>query len=323
MKILITGNLGFIFSHVTEYFLSQGHEVWGIDALYDGSNPKMENELRGRYPDTYRQFKFDIINMTSGFKAIPPMVTKADPEMILHDSSIEEPIFDIIIHAAAESNVDKSIEGNGKVAFMRSNIQGTYAMLEYAIKKQPRVFLYINTDEVYGSVAHPSTESTAPNPGNPYSASKQAAANLCYAYRNTYGLNVKEVRMCNIIGPRQATTKLIPRVVECLRKGYSIPVYDGGKARREYMDVRDVGPILDKVLESNELINNLTSNQSFSILEVITIISQIMEKEPILEPSTRLGHDMNYQMIPSPVCEDFSFTPFVNSIINIIEHANR
>ena len=108
--------------------------------------------------------------------------------------------------------------------------------------------------------------------------------------------------MCNIIGKRQATTKLLPRVIERIQKGQAIPLYDGGDQTREYMDVRDVPKLIEHVIDDGrEEIINLTFNREHSTMQVIDTVADILGKEPKLEPSSRPGHDNRYRMMPSPL----------------------
>lgn len=277
-KILITGGLGFIFSHVTEYFM-QNNSVTIIDNLSDGSRPELL--------PIFKKNNVDVV--------------KKDITDIDQISKMKKMQFDIIIHAAAESNVDKSIEH--QKAFISSNITGTYAMLEYA-KQQQKLenFIYVNTDEVYGSSENWKTEKDILNPSNPYSATKAGAGHLCWAYHNTYGLPIKEIRMCNIIGQRQATTKLLPRLIDRIKNNEPMPLYDGGEQTREYMDVRDVSPLIKKVIEHpDRKIFNLTFNQELSIKQVVQQVEAILNKKANLIDKIRLGHDKRYRMTPNTI----------------------
>ncbi len=281
-RILITGGLGFIFSHVTEYFAQQGNTVTVLDNLSDGSHPELLEKWQDLPITFYKGDVNDILLLQKKWLGIG---------------------FDYIVHAAAESNVDKSIDN--QKAFIHSNIYGTYSILEYARQFHQALqgFLYVNTDEVYGATEHWCDAKKHPiNPSNPYSASKAAGGGFCWAYNNTYGLPMQEIRMCNIVGRRQATTKLLPRVIERIQKGQAIPVYDGGEQTREYMDVRDVPKLIEYVLDDGrEEIVNLTFNQEHSTMQVIETVARILGKQPKLEPSSRPGHDKRYRIMPSPL----------------------
>ena len=108
--------------------------------------------------------------------------------------------------------------------------------------------------------------------------------------------------MCNIIGQRQATTKLLPRVIECIQQAQAIPVYDGGTQTREYMDVRDVPKLIEHILDDGrEEIINLTFNQEYSTMQVIDAVAEILDQSPQVEPASRPGHDNRYRIMPSPI----------------------
>lgn len=280
-RILITGGLGFIFSHVAEYFAANGNFVMVLDNLSDGSH----TELLEKWEDNN-----NIGIATLDVNDLPPKIHWAN-----------EQNFDYIIHAAAESNVDKSIDN--QLAFLHSNVNGTVATLEYA-KTQPNLkkFLYVGTDEQYGSTTTWRTPQDPLNPGNPYSASKASGSHFCWAYKNTYGLPVQEIRMCNIVGRRQATTKILPRLIQQIQQDEPMPIYDGGQQTREYMDVRDVAPLIERVLgDGREMIFNLTFNQELSIIEVVQEVERILGKETQKIPASRPGHDRHYRMAPSDI----------------------
>jgi len=290
-KILITGGLGFIFSHVTEYFAAQGHKVTVIDNISAGSHPELEIEWKN---SDITLIKSDINQFELQWLA------HGNPNLDCHHSATEADNPDgpdIIIHAAAESDVDKSI--HDPQAFLHSNVQGTLAMLEFARRWKCKQFLYINTDEVYGPRNEYCTSDSVLNPANPYSAAKAAAGHMCWAWANTYGLNMQEVRMCNVIGQRQATTKLLPRLIYRIQNNETMPIYDGGTNTREYMDVRDVAPLLELVLEhGGNSIFNLTHNQELSILGVLEAVERALGKKATVIPSSRPGHDTRYRMAP-------------------------
>ena len=277
-KILITGGLGFIFSHVTEYLASKAQDVTVVDKCGDGS---------------WFDLKPHLNNM--GVRVLKGDISAGSLDQL------EKENFDIIIHAAAETNVDKSIEDFRP--FILSNIAGTLATLQYARQMTPHPkFLYVNTDEVYGPTEKWCTPEDAQNPTNPYSASKASAGHLCWAWHTTYGMPMQEIRMCNIIGKRQATTKILPRVIDRIKKDEEIPIYDGGKFTREYMDVRDVAPNIERILEDGGLeIFNLTYNQELSVIEVVESVEKMMDKKAKIKHTTRPGHDKRYRITPHKI----------------------
>ena len=301
-KILITGGLGFIFSHVAEWFAARGHEVHVMDNCSDGSNPR----LIGKFIDDGMIIQKCNINDIFEYLSV---YNKTD------DFN-----YDYVIHAAAESNVDKSIDDC--MPFYESNIHGTITVLNWCRQLQERFncikqILYINTDEVYGNVEH-AADITAPlMPSSPYAASKASAGCIANSYRVTYGLPIKEFRMCNIIGKRQADTKLIPKAIKYMREGMDFPVYGNGSARREYMDVRLIGLIIEhfwmldknkpdvefnftgKKSSADEYIHNITMRESRSIADVLKAINGMFGKTVSVTEGKRPGHDHRYAMIPA------------------------
>lgn len=277
MKILITGGLGFIFSHVAE-FLNKEHDITVVDDLLDGSNESLIPEFESQ-----------------GIRVIKANCKKLDVDLHLNG----EDDFDVIIHAAAESNVDKSVSN---VAPFVDNITGTINMLDIARhQKNLKRFIYVNTDEVHGSTEKYQDGSII-DPQNPYSASKAASGHFVWAYANTYGVLATEVRMCNVIGERQADTKLIPRAIKLISEGQPVPIYGDGLATREYIDIKDVANFFRTVIQSidqdkyNTKLELITWNQELSILEVLVKISQVLQKPFKTEPANRPGHDLHYRM---------------------------
>lgn len=275
-NILITGGLGFIFSHVAEHFAVH-NKVTVLDNLSDGSHPELLPNWKGQI-----DFIQSDINEIEKFNQS----------------------FDVIIHAAAESNVDKSI--NDQKAFLHSNINGTLRVLDFARgQTNLSMLLYVNTDEVYGSTEQWRDVGHVLRPANPYSASKAAGGHLCWSYANTYGLPISEVRMCNIIGKRQADTKLLPRLIDRIAKETPMPIYDGGGNTREYLDVRDAVQCIDRVMDLPAgQIHNLTVNQELSIKQVMQAVERILGKKAITYEASRPGHDKHYRMVASRVMYD-------------------
>lgn len=282
MKILITGGLGFIYSHVAERLCDDGHDITIIDGLLDGSNKELIPIFKEK-----------------GINILEEIILNG----VQHYLNIDDD-YDIFIHAAAESNVDKSI---GDVMPFLGNIDSTIGMLELAKnQKNLKCFYMISTDEVHGSTVK-YADGTETNPQNPYSASKMSCENFAMAYRNTYDVPVHIIRMCNVIGKRQDDTKLIPRAITLIENGDTVPVYGDGKATREYIDVRDVCEFFSKLIRDKfEIVSTyydpykyltlLTNNQELSIIEVLFTIGQVLDKKVEIVQSERLGHDMHYRM---------------------------
>jgi len=225
MKILITGGLGFIFSHVTEKLNDDGHDITVIDGLLDGSNHQLIPEFKKK-----------------GIKVIKKTI-----DLFFNSADTD---YDIIIHAAAESNVDKSIKNTFPFV---ENIHSTIAILGLArLQKDLKAFYMISTDEVHGSTVK-YADGSVTNPQNPYSASKMSCENFALAYKNTYNLPVQIIRMCNVIGKRQDDTKLIPRAIKLIRNNEPVPIYDDGTATREYIDVRNVCDFFSNLITNLEI----------------------------------------------------------------------
>ena len=179
-RILVTGCLGFIFSHVTEHFLKNGYDVMGIDNLSAGSHPELVPEFK-------KLGKFTFVEYDVSFQPVVPIITTFDPHYI--------------IHAAAISDVDYSIKQPVKT--IQANINGTINVFEAARQlKDLKKLLYVSTDEVYGECDHPKVEDEIIFPKNPYSLSKAFGSIMRLAYDNTYPeLKDKtvETRFCNVL----------------------------------------------------------------------------------------------------------------------------
>jgi dTDP-glucose 4,6-dehydratase len=228
-KLLITGGAGFIGSNLARLAVSQGHAVAVVDKLTYAGNRASLADLEGKPGFTF--VKADICDaeaMRQAFAAIKP---------------------DAVMHLAAESHVDRSIDGPGE--FIATNVTGTFHLLQAALGYWRQLtgsahdkfrFLHVSTDEVFGSLgpADPAfNESTPYDPHSPYSASKASSDHLARAWMDTYGLPVVVTNCSNNYGPYQFPEKLIPVVIlKCLR-GEAIPVYGKGENIRDWLYVDD------------------------------------------------------------------------------------
>lgn len=214
MHVLVTGGLGFIGSHYVDHlYETTDAEILILDKVtYAGTNRPNDGRervtlLKGDICD------FDIINRT---------VSRADS----------------IVHFAAESHVDRSIDAGP--LFAETNVVGTTAMLEAAKNADLQSFVQVSTDEVYGPINDGEfSERDRLNPRNPYSASKAGADHLALAYHETHGLPTVRVRPTNCYGPRQHEEKLIPKTITNALAGDPIPVYGDGEQIREWTYVTD------------------------------------------------------------------------------------
>jgi dTDP-glucose 4,6-dehydratase len=221
-----------------------------------------------------------------------------------------------IIHFAAESNVDKSIERPD--AFITTNVMGTNILLRLAVKYGVKRYHQISTDEVYGSLAltDPAfTEAHPLVPNNPYSASKAAADLLVRSYHKTYGLNTVITRCSNNFGPNQDDTKLIPRFIKKLKAGENVPLYGDGSQRRDWLHVSDHVSAIDLVFHKGRAgeVYNVGSDDDMSNLEVVkTLLALTGRSEDAIEYVTdRLGHDFRYAIDARKISNELGWTPKV------------
>jgi len=273
MRILVTGNCGFIPQNFVRMF-SSSHEIVGIDALRYASDPSALGLCR--------TFVGDI-----------------------SDGSFLDEVFDSIgkidavIHMAAESHVDNSIASPRP--FMLSNFMGTFELLEQARKRNIDRFLFVSTDEVYGDLKHddqPFSNLFQIKPSSPYSASKAAADVLVQSYGKTYGMNVVITRSCNNYGPLQYKEKFLPVVILNALSDKHIPIYGNGTNQREWMFVEDHCLGIMATLEHGKSgrIYNLGSGHEERNIDMVYKILDIMGKSRSLVKfvEDRKGHDFRY-----------------------------
>ncbi|MFY9201995.1 MAG: dTDP-glucose 4,6-dehydratase, partial [Methanosarcina flavescens] len=207
MKLLVTGGCGFIGSNFIRYMLEKypDYQIINLDKLTYAGNPANLKDVENN--PNYSFVKGDI----------------CDP-LIVNEVMKEA---DQVVHFAAESHVDRSIE-DGSV-FVRTNVLGTNTLLQSALANNIKKFIHISTDEVYGSIAEGSyTETDNLNPSSPYSSSKAGSDLLAMSYYTTYGLPVCITRCTNNFGPYQYPEKLIPFFISRLMDGKKVPVYGTG-----------------------------------------------------------------------------------------------
>jgi len=275
MKVLITGGAGFIGSNFVRYLLKSGYKLKVLDKLtYAG---RKEN-LRG----ILKEIKFlqaDITNPRDVEKAIKGCK--------------------IVINFAAESHVDRSIKK--PAPFLKTNILGTWILLEKALKHKIDLFIQISSDEVYGSISKGYFKENAPlNPSSPYSASKASGDNLCQSYYRTFGLPIIIIRPCNNYGPRQHPEKLIPKTIINAIKGKKIPIYAQGENIRDWIHVEDTCRAIKLILEKGKIgeIYNVGASQEYRNIDVVRMILNYLEKPHSLIQfvADRPGHDFRYAM---------------------------
>ena len=295
MKIFITGGAGFIGSNLVRQALAHGHEVLNLDALtYAG------NQVSLRDVETRPGYRFAQVDITDA-AAVEQVVQGYSP--------------DCIMHLAAESHVDRSIDGPGQ--FIQTNIVGTFNLLQSARRLHQSLpasdaeafrFLHVSTDEVYGSLGSDGafTETTSYDPHSPYSASKASSDHLARAWRDTYGLPVLVTNCSNNYGPYQFPEKLIPVVILKCLAGDPIPVYGRGDNVRDWLHVEDHCGALLRVATAGQPgeTYNIGGNNERTNLELVQTLCRLMDRlhprdagpheDLITFVTDRPGHDRRY-----------------------------
>lgn len=264
-------------------------------------------------------------------------------DQTLIETLFEQHDFDTVVHFAAESHVDRSIDGPD--AFIQTNIIGTHTLLKVAKKfwldQGPRPehrFHHVSTDEVYGSLTldePPFTETTAFAPNSPYSASKAASDHLVRAYHHTYGLQVTTSNCSNNYGPFQDREKLIPLVIQRILQGEPIPIYGDGKNIRDWLYVEDHCRAIDLILHKGIVgeVYNVGGENEWQNIDIVTLICaridalvsadpQLLQAFPgtprasggsasslITYVKDRLGHDRRYAIDPSKCHAELDYRP--------------
>lgn len=288
-KLLITGNCGFIFSHVTDYFLAKGWHVVGVDDLTEGSHPDLI--LKWNENENFSFHQMDCADMN-----LQDLIIREEP--------------DYIIHAAAISDVDFSIRDPEYA--IRQNILSTLNVFEGA-RHLPNLkkLLYVSTDEVYGECEYLKKEEDIIFPKNPYAISKAFGSLMRLGYDNTF-LTIKdktaETRFCNVFGPRQDARKIMPRIKKCLEEDTAIPIQNGGKGYREYIYVKNIAPAIDLILEKGDRTYNITLNDGYTVEELVKKCEDVTGKVAKTTESHRPGMDMQYQMDATRI-KDLGWTP--------------
>ena len=310
MKLLVTGGAGFIGSAVVRLAVGRGHEVVNLDAL------------------TYAACLENVAEVADS-----PLY--AFEEADIRDAAALDRVFaehrpDAVMHLAAESHVDRSIDGPG--TFIETNVTGTYTLLEAARKYwvgqgRPEGFRFhhISTDEVFGSLGPTGkfTEETRYDPRSPYSASKAASDHLVRAWHETYGLPVV-LSNCSInYGPYHFPEKLIPVIILNALAGKPLPVYGKGENVRDWLYVEDHADALLTVLEKGQLGRsyNIGGENEATNIEIVRRICGILDdKRPreggayadlITFVEDRPGHDLRYAIDPTRIREELGWRPSV------------
>ena len=310
MKLIVTGGAGFIGSAVVRQAVRAGHEVVNLDAL------------------TYAAC---LDNVTEVADAPNYTFVEAD----IRDRAAMDRLFaahapDAIMHLAAESHVDRSIDGPG--TFIDTNITGTYTLLEAARawwvgagRPEGFRFHHISTDEVFGSLGDTGqfTEVTPYDPRSPYSASKAASDHLVRAWHETYGLPVVLTNCSNNYGPYHFPEKLIPVIILNALAGKALPIYGDGSNIRDWLYVEDHADALLTVVQKGQVGRsyNIGGENERSNLELVKTLCAILdEKRPKASGSyadqisfvtDRPGHDARYAIDPTRIREELGWRPSV------------
>jgi len=332
-RLLVTGAAGFIGANFVRYWREthpQDHIVV-VDALTYAGNP---NNLKGVLSSSCRLVHVDI--------------NDTDQMMNL----LREESLDTIVHFAAESHVDRSIEGPD--AFIEANILGTHSLLKAARQvwqvesaaTDNHHFHHVSTDEVYGTLSldEPAfTEATAYAPNSPYSASKASSDFLVRAYHHTYGMNVTTSNCSNNYGPYHFPEKLIPLMILNVLHGKSLPIYGDGKNIRDWLYVEDHALGIDLVLQNGQLgeTYNIGGCNEWTNIDIVNLICSLIDKRfsadaelqktyPLCPASQgkscdtllafvadRAGHDFRYAIDTKRINSELGYEPRVTFEVGI------
>lgn len=315
MKFLVTGGAGFIGSSVIRLLISKmGHSVVNVDNLTYASNLRSLDQIQ----DSNLYF-FEKANI-SDYKAIKKIFDEHKPE--------------IVIHLAAESHVDRSIDGPSD--FIQTNIVGTFNLLEVVKEywanmpesdKYDFRFHHVSTDEVFGDLQPNDSafsESTPYNPSSPYSASKASSDHLVRAWGKTYGLPFVISNCSNNYGPYQNPEKLIPLMIMKALNGEKLPIYGNGSQIRDWLFVEDHAKAITKIALDGKKGHtyNVGGNNEKTNLEVVNSICNILDEvlpnkiyginkysDLIINVEDRPGHDLRYAINSSKINKEIGWFP--------------
>lgn len=309
-KILITGGAGFIGSHVVRRLVTKypDYQIYNLDALTYAGNLENISDIENK--ENYTFIKGDIV------------------EEQFISSLFETHQFDGVLHLAAESHVDRSIED--PLSFVKTNVIGTMNLLNAARKQwkgkeEGKRFYHISTDEVYGSLGAEGlfTETTPYDPNSPYSASKASSDHFVRAYGETYGLPYVITNCSNNYGPNHFPEKLIPLFINNIINNKPLPVYGDGKYTRDWLFVEDHAVAIDLVFHEgkNHETYNIGGFNEWQNIDLVKLLCQIMDGKLGREPGTssqlityvkdRPGHDLRYAIDASKINKELGWKPSV------------
>jgi len=311
MNLLVTGGCGFIGTNLVRHAVFEaGHVVTNVDLLTYAANEQSLADLAGH--PAYELVVADICDE----ETMRGVIERVRP--------------DVIMHLAAESHVDRSIDGPG--AFVRTNIEGTFVLLQEALRYWRSLdagqaaafrFLHVSTDEVYGSLEPkdpPFTEEARYDPHSPYAASKASSDHLARAWHDTYGLPVLVTNCSNNYGPYQFPEKLIPVVILKALAGEPIPVYGAGDNVRDWLYVHDHVRALLRVAASGQpgRTYNIGGSNEMRNIDLVrgicALLDEIVPAEARYERlitfvTDRPGHDKRYAIDASRITAELGWSP--------------
>ena len=324
MRIFITGGCGFIGSNFVINQIKKNHKVFNFDKLTYAAN--QDNLLEINQNSNYTFLKGDITDS----KKLSCAIKEFNPN--------------IIINFAAESHVDRSIDGPEE--FISTNIIGTYKLLQCSLDyydnlskedKSNFKFIHVSTDEVYGSLGKKGSfkEVSPYKPSSPYSASKASSDHLVNAWYHTFNLPTIITNCSNNYGPYQFPEKLIPLIIISCLNGKNLPIYGDGKNIRDWLYVTDHCNALDSVINNGEVgeTYNIGGNEEKTNLEIVNMICSILDQkiplkgklkysDSIVYVKDRPGHDFRYAIDSSKIQNKLNWQPkykFEDAIVKTID----
>lgn len=317
-KVLVTGGAGFIGSAVVRYLINEtDHSVVNLDKLTYAGNLESLSSVSND-----SRYAFEQVDICDAAE-VKRVLAQHQP--------------DLIMHLAAESHVDRSIDGPGE--FIQTNLVGTYVLLDQAKayfqnldaqKKADFRFHHISTDEVYGDLPHPEeqvgelplfTENTAYAPSSPYSASKAGSDHLVRAWNRTFGLPTVLTNCSNNYGPYHFPEKLVPLMILNALEGKPLPVYGKGNQIRDWLYVEDHARALVLVATQGKVgeTYNIGGHNEKQNIEVVHAICELLDelnprseggyKDLITTVQDRPGHDMRYAIDASKIQHELGWVP--------------